>query len=98
MTHIVEKLCGLEVTSTQVSRAAALLDEQFEQWRKRALGEIPYLILDARYEKVRLNGQVVSCAVLCAIGINAGGRRSILGVSVAFSEAGCPCMVRGGEE
>ena len=87
VTHIVEKLCGLEVTSTQVSRAAALLDEQFEQWRKRALGEILYLILDARYEKVRFNGQVVSCAVLCAIGINAEGRRSILGVSVAFSEA-----------
>lgn len=87
VTHIVEKLCGLEVTSTQVSRAAALLDEQFEQWRKRALGEILYLILDARYEKVRLNGQVISCAVLCAIGINADGRRSILGVSVSLSEA-----------
>ena len=73
-----------------MSRAAALLDEQFEQGRQRALGEILYLILDARYEKVRLNGQVVSCAVLSAIGINAEGRRSILGVSVAVSEAGCP--------
>jgi transposase-like protein len=87
VTRIVEQLCGLEVTSTQVSRAAALLDEQLEQWRKRPLGEIPYLILDARYEKVRLCGTVVCCAVLIAIGITPDGRRSVLGVSVSLSEA-----------
>jgi len=90
VTRIVEQLCGLEVTSTQVSRAAALLDEQLEQWRNRPLGAVPYLILDARYEKVRLNGTVCSCAVLCAIGIDGQGRRSVLGVSVSLSEAGCP--------
>lgn len=87
VTRIVEQLCGLEVTSTQVSRAAALLDEQLQQWRNRPLGEIPYLILDARYEKVRLNGTVVCCAVLIAIGITTDGRRSVLGVSVSLSEA-----------
>jgi transposase-like protein len=66
---ITEQLCGLEVTSSQVSRAAAALDEELEQWRSRPIGETPYLILDARYEKVRHGGQVVPCAVLVAIGI-----------------------------
>jgi transposase-like protein len=84
---ITEKLCGTEVTSSQVSRAAQALDAELEQWRSRPLGEIPYLILDARYENVRLGGQVRSCAVLVAIGIDTRGRRSILGVSVSLSEA-----------
>ncbi|QDV36238.1 IS256 family transposase [Tautonia plasticadhaerens] len=84
---ITEKLCGLEVTSGQVSRAAAALDEELQKWRSRPLGETPYLILDARYEKVRLGGSIVSCAVLVAIGIDPQGRRSILGVSVSMSEA-----------
>ena len=84
---ITEQLCGLEVTSAQVSRAAAALDEELEKWRSRPLGETPYLILDARYEKVRHGGQVVPCAVLVAIGIDPEGRRSVLGVSVSLSEA-----------
>jgi putative transposase len=84
---ITETLCGLEVNSTQVSRAAALLDEELSAWRNRPLGEIPYLILDARYEKIRHAGAVVSCAVLIAIGVTTDGARSILGVSVSLSEA-----------
>jgi putative transposase len=84
---ITEQLCGLEVTSSQVSRAAQALDEELEAWRGRPLGETPYLILDARYEKVRHGGSVVSCAVLVAIGIDPEGKRSILGVSVSLSEA-----------
>jgi putative transposase len=84
---ITEKLCGLEVTGAQVSRAAEALDEELERWRGRPLGETPYLILDARYEHVRHGGQVVSCAVLVAIGIDTQGKRSILGVSVSLSEA-----------
>ena len=87
VTAVVEKLCGLEVTSTQVSRAAAELDEQLSAWRNRPLGEITYLILDARYEKVRHGGAVVPCAVLTAIGVTPDGKRSILGCSVAMSEA-----------
>jgi transposase-like protein len=87
VTKIVEELCGLEVTSTQVSRAAAELDEQLDAWRNRPLGEITYLILDARYEKVRIDGTVVSCALLTAIGVGPDGKRSILGCSVALSEA-----------
>jgi transposase-like protein len=84
---ITEQLCGLEVTSSQVSRAAAVLDEELEKWRDRPLGENSYLILDARYEKVRHGGQVVSCAVLVAIGIDPEGKRSILGTTVSLSEA-----------
>jgi transposase-like protein len=84
---ITETLCGLEVTSSQVSRAARALDAELEKWRSRPIGETPYLILDARYENVRHGGQVRSCAVLVAIGIDAEGKRSILGVSVSLSEA-----------
>ena len=87
VTAIVEKLCGLEVTSTQVGRAAAELDEELEAWRSRPIGEITYLVLDARYEKVRHGGAVVFCAVLTAIGITPDGKRSILGCSVELSEA-----------
>jgi transposase-like protein len=87
VTKIVEQLCGLQVTSTQVSRAAAELDEQLAAWRNRPLGEIAYLILDARYEKVRHGGAVVPCAVLTAVGITPDGKRSVLGCSVARSEA-----------
>lgn len=84
---ITEKLCGLEVTTAQVSRAAEALDDELEKWRSRPLGETPYLILDARYEKVRHGGRVRSRAVLVAIGIDPQGKRSVLGVSVSLSEA-----------
>lgn len=87
VTAITEELCGHQVNSAQVSRAAALLDEELAAWRNRPLGEIPYLILDARYEKIRHGGSVVSCAVLVAIGVTPQGGRSILGVSVSLSEA-----------
>jgi len=87
VTEVMHQLCGLEVTSTEVSRAAVLLDEQLAAWRRRPVGETPYLILDARYEKVRHGGVVVSCALLIAVGVGADGRRSILGVSVSLSEA-----------
>ena len=87
VTDVLEKMCGLDISSTQVSRVAKLLDEQLEKWRSRLLGEYPYLVLDAHYEKVRKNGSVVSCAVFTAIGIDTDGRREILGVSVSLSEA-----------
>lgn len=84
---ITKELCGLDVTSSQVSRAAEELDKELEAWRNRPLTEHPYLILDARYEKIRHAGSVVPCAVLIAIGVNDLGKRSVLGVSVSLSEA-----------
>lgn len=83
---ITEELCGVEITPMQVSRAAAKLDTVLQEWRERPLGEIRYLFLDARYEKVREAGQVRDAAVLVASGITPGGERQILGVSVSLSE------------
>ena len=56
--EITEQLCGVEISAAQVSRATAQLDQVLQEWRERPLGEIPYLYLDARYEKVRQSGQV----------------------------------------
>jgi hypothetical protein len=58
VTAIPEQLCGTTVSATQVSKAMALLDETFQAWRQRPLCECPYLVLDARYEKVRQDGQI----------------------------------------
>jgi transposase-like protein len=85
--EVTQVLCGLDVTSMQVSRAMQLLDEELENWRNRALAQTRYLILDARYEKIRHGGSVVDCAVLVAIGVLPDGRRSVLGASVALGEA-----------
>jgi putative transposase len=87
VSAIVEQLCGHSVSSTQVSQCAAKLDVELENWRNRPLESCAYVYLDARYEKVRQSGQVVDCAVLVAMGVRPDGKRSILGVSVALSEA-----------
>ncbi len=87
VTAVMGELCGLEVSSTQVSRATRLLDEELERWRNRPLGDVPYVFLDARYEKIRHGGSVVSCAVLMAFGVDESGHRTVLGVSVSLSEA-----------
>lgn len=87
VSKITEELCGCEFTSSEVSRVAAELDEELDKWRDRPLGEMKYLILDARYEKIREAGCVVDCAVLIAIGVDRDGHRSVLGVSVSRSEA-----------
>jgi transposase-like protein len=84
----VMKEFGIEsLSSSQVSRATKLLDEELNAWRNRPLGEIKYLIIDARYEKVRQGGVVRDCAVFSAIGVGPDERRRVLGVSVALSEA-----------
>jgi putative transposase len=90
VSSILLELTGtLEISSTQVSRATAQMDEHLEIWRNRPLADIayPYLVLDARYEKVRMDGMVLDCAVLVATGVDATGHRTILGVSTALSEA-----------
>jgi putative transposase len=83
---ITEALCGTEISAAQVSRATAQLDQSLQEWRERPLGEIIYLFLDARYEKVRESSQVRDAAVLIATGIDAEGHRQVLGVSVSLSE------------
>lgn len=83
---ITEQLCGIELSSMQVSRAVAQLDPVGEQWRTRPIGEIGYLYLDARYEKVRHDGVVRDAAVLIATGVDPAGMRRVLGVSVSLNE------------
>jgi putative transposase len=88
VTKVMGELCGFEVSSTQVSNLTATLDEEFEKWRTRLLPEISHLFLDATYYKVRIAGNVRDCATLIAIGIRRdNGKRVILGVSCALSEA-----------
>ena len=86
VSAIVERLCGTTISSTQVSRLAAQLDETLQAWRERTLGVFVYLFLDARYEKVRQDGQIRDVALLTAVGVDLKGRRNILGVSVSLNE------------
>jgi putative transposase len=85
---ITEELCGHEFSSSSVSRIVKTLDEELKKFAERRLEEpYPYLILDARYEKVREDGAVRSQAVLVAIGINWEGRRNVLAVELAHRES-----------
>lgn len=84
---ITEQLCGCSVSATQVSRCAAELDGVLEAWRTRPLGEFRYVYLDARYESVRRDGQIRDVAVLLALGVDAAGKRHLLGVFISLSEA-----------
>ena len=81
-------LFGIEtISSTQVSNTSKKLDEGFEPWRNRDLGEFPYLMLNASYEKLRVAGIVRDVAVLIAVGVDREGKRRILGVSVELKDA-----------
>jgi len=84
---ITQALCGMDFTSTQVSRATKELDDEFEVFRNRILDSFEYLFLDATYLKVRLNGTVIDQSVLIAYGVNTEGKREIIGVSTSLSEA-----------
>jgi len=84
---ITEKLCGFEISSTQVSRLTQELDQQFEQFRNRPIGEVCYLMIDAIYLKVRHNGSVIDMAILLGYGITPEGKREILGALASLSEA-----------
>ena len=76
---------GIEsLSSSQVSRAARMLDDELEAWRTRPLGEVKYLILDARYEKMRHGGVVREAAGLSA----RIGARSFCWVTSSASLAG----------
>jgi putative transposase len=84
---ITEVLCGLEIGKSQVSALAQKLDEEIQQWRERSIeNSYPYLMIDARYEKVRRGGEVMSQGVLIVVGVSAEGLREVLGVWVADSE------------
>jgi transposase-like protein len=66
ITDVLEKMCGLSVSSTQVSRVAQILDEELEKWRNRPLGEYPYLVLDAQQKSQNCR----FCGLLCPVNGN----------------------------
>ena len=88
VTAITEELCGHDFSPSTISRINKGLDEQLTTFAQRPLEEdYPYLILDARYERVREDGIVRRRAVLIALGINHDGRRCVLGVELAARES-----------
>ena len=85
------KALGAEsgISKSEVSRICAQLDVDLEAFRTRRLdGEFPYVFADATYVKARVNGRVVSRAVVIATGVRADGNREVLGVEVGDSEDG----------
>lgn len=85
---ITEQLCGQSFSASTVSRLNKQLDESLKRFAERTLEEdYPYLVLDAKNEKVRENSVVQSRAVLVAIGVNWDGRRCVLGVDLANRES-----------
>ena len=85
---ITEELCGHSFSASAISTINKGLDEALAKFANRPLDEAyPYLILDARYERVRDNGVIAHQAVLIAIGINWEGKRQILAVEMANRES-----------
>lgn len=85
---ITEELCGHEFSASSISAITARLDEQLEEFGHRALAEaFPYVVVDARYERVREGGVIVSRAILIALGIDWEGRRQVLAVEYANRES-----------
>jgi transposase-like protein len=86
--QVLQRMCGGEISSAVVSQVASELDQKLASFRgRRLLGEYPYLLVDARYEKVRVEGKVISQAVLVVVGISQSGIREILDWRVADSES-----------
>ena len=85
---ITEELCGHEFSASSISAITAKLDEQLEQFSRRPLeSEYPYVVVAARYERVREGGVIVSRAILIALGIDWEGRRQVLAVEYANRES-----------
>jgi transposase-like protein len=86
---VLESMCQSEISAATVSRVSAELDEQLSSFRDRRLDatEWPYLMIDARYEKVRVDGRVVSQAALGVVGFTAQGRHEVLDWRVGDSES-----------
>jgi transposase-like protein len=87
--QVLEAMCQGEISAMTVSRVAAELDQKLSEFRVRRLDQTawPYLMIDARYEKVRVEGRVISQAVLVVVGFASDGRREVLEWSVGNSES-----------
>jgi transposase-like protein len=89
VSAVVEQLCGFSISASQVSALSKKLDAELQGWRERPLGEVavPYLVIDAHYEKVRIEGRIRSVAVLWVVGVREDGYREHLGVWSAATES-----------
>jgi transposase-like protein len=88
VTKVTEMLCGTSFSKSQVSALTTRLEDDLAAWRDRPLTHsYPYLIVDARYEDVRVDGRIVSQGVLIVKGVRDDGKREILAVSVADTES-----------
>jgi transposase-like protein len=90
VAQVTEQLCGTRFSKSQVSTLAGRLDSELAAWRERRLTapSYPYVLVDARYEQVRVDGRVLSQGVLLVTGLRGDdGRREILGVAVADTES-----------
>jgi len=86
---VTEVLCGASFSKSTVGRLAGQLDGDLVAWRERCLDAVayPYLVVDARYEHVRVDGRVTSQGVLVVKGVREDGQRELLAVDVADSES-----------
>ena len=85
---LVQAMGGSGVSKSQVSRLCAEIDERVNAFLGRPIeGDWPYLWIDATYVKVRQEGRIASVATIIAVGVNADGRREVLGMDVGASEA-----------
>ena len=85
---ITEELCGLDISKSQVSELSKGLDEEVKKWRMSQLTkQYPYLVVDARVERIRRDGSVIPQSVLVVVGIDNEGYREVLGVWCADSES-----------
>jgi transposase-like protein len=86
---VLKEMCGTELSAMTVSRVAAEVDELLQSFRCRRLDHTQwqYLMVDARYEKVRVDGRVISQAVLVTVGFSVEGRRELLDWRVGDSES-----------
>src|SRR5262252_8543269 len=85
---VTEALCGHSFSASSISAINKSLDDGLKAFAERRLNEsYPYLILDARYEKVREAGVILSQAVLIAVAVDEDGRRQILAVDLANRES-----------
>jgi putative transposase len=87
--EVTEELCGTSFSKSLISSLAGSLDSELEAWRNRRLEAqaYPYLFVDARYEKVRVDGRVMNQGVLIVSGVRDDGFREILAVDVAATES-----------
>ena len=96
--EVTEELYGTTFSKSLISSLAGSLDSELSAWRNRRLEAeaYPYLFVDARYEKVRVDGRVVSQGVLVVSGVREDGFREILAVEVANTESEAPTRTSSG--